>query len=133
MHEAEQINIICTDPRIQRFYYDYLIKEDLFGKFDSVVFENPILAFLNPATQVSMMERIGNYIKLHNPKKVVIIDHTDCGAYKLNGYNFKDSKEEIDIHYNNNNKVSNLILDAFPQLDVEIKIIVIEGDRCSWF
>jgi hypothetical protein len=105
------------------------VVNDLFGKFDTIQFENPILAFLNSTTQKAMLERIGNYIKLHNPKKVVIIDRTDCGAYKLNGYNFK---EEMDIHYDNNYKVSNLILDAFPQLDVEIKTIIIESDHCSW-
>jgi hypothetical protein len=133
-HHAEQINIICTDPRIQKLYHDWLVKNDLFGKFDTIQFENPILAFLNPTTQKAMLERIGNYIKLHNPKKVVLIDHTDCGAYKLNKYHFNDLQDELIVHAKNNLRVSDLIRKHYPQLEIEIKIIYIRSDgECTWY
>jgi len=133
-HQADFIHVICTDPRIQKLYHDYLEKNNLFGKYDTIQFENPILAFLNPTTQKAMLERIGNYIKLHNPKKVVLIDHTDCGAYKLNGYNFTDQKEELHQHDINNSNVKMIIEGHFPELKVEIKTIMIDTDgNCSWW
>jgi hypothetical protein len=133
-HQAEQINVICTDPRIQKFYYEkYIVINNLFGKFDTIEFENPILAFLNPSTQTAMLERIGNYIKLHNPKKVVLIDHTDCGAYKLNDYKFTDQKDELNQHNINNTNVKMIIEGHFSELKVEIRTIMIDkNDNCSW-
>ncbi len=131
-HQAEQINIICTDPRIQKIYHDWLVKNDLFGKFDTIQFENPILSFLNPTTQQAMLDRIGAYIKLHGPHTVVLIDHFDCGAYKLSGYSFVDFTAEAKKHEENNKLVKEIIQNTYPQLKVDIKYINITGDSCEW-
>lgn len=131
-HQADFIHVICTDPRIQKLYHDWLVTNDLFGKFDTIQFENPILAFLNPNTQIVMLDRISVYIKLHNPHKVIFIDHFDCGAYKLFGFVFTDFSSEIKKHVENNNIVKDIIIKSFPQLEVEIKYINLTGNQCEW-
>lgn len=133
LHQVENIHVICTDPRIQKFYYDWLEANNLWGKFDTIEHENPIFSFLDPKTKGIYLERIGNYIKLHQPKKVILIDHTNCGAYSLHGYNFNDLEDELNIHNTNNKKVVELITKNYPELQVEIKTIHIDSnDHCYW-
>ncbi|GEM_PF-5435113 len=131
--DVENIHIICTDPRIQKFYHDWLEQNNLWGKFDTIKHENPILSFLDPKSKDIYLERIGNYIKLHNPKKIILIDHTNCGAYNLYGYNFTDLENELSIHHVNNKKVVDLIAQSYPNFKFEIKTIIIgANDECHW-
>jgi len=131
-HQVDFIHVICTDPRIQKLYHEWLVKNDLMGKYDTIQFENPILSFLNPTTQQAMLDRIGAYIKLHGPHTVVLIDHFDCGAYKLSGYSFSGFKEEVRQHKANNDIVKNLIKKNYPELTIEIRYIVINHTGCVW-
>lgn len=131
--EVENIHVICTDPRIQKFYHDWLNENNLWGKFDTIEHENPILSFLDPQSVDIYLDRIGNYIKLHHPQKVILIDHTNCGAYHLHGYNFDDLENELIVHNKNNKHVVELITKQYPDLKVEIKIIHIDSNnQCHW-
>lgn len=127
------INIICTEPGIQKFYHDYLAANKLFGKYDTIQYENPILDFFDSAKIEAMMERIRMYVEdLHGADTIVLFDHLNCGAYKRQ-YKFKDREEEIKVHKENNAKVVKLIGERFPDLKIDVKYIVIKDDEtCEW-
>ena len=133
MHKVEFIHIICTDPRIQKIYHNYLVENNLFGNYDTIQYENPILDFLDDGKRGKMLERIKAYRELHGANKIVLLDHFDCGAYKLNGYNFSDKDSECQTHIENNKKAVEIIKDGFPYIEVDIKYIDIKDDgSCEW-
>ena len=133
-HQVKFIHIICTEPRIQKIYHNYLADNDLFGNYDTIQYENPILDFTEEAKQIKMIARIKAYRKLHGAKTIVLFDHFDCGAYKLSGYRFDDENGEIRIHQLNNNQAVKIIKKNFPDMEVQIKYIKINLDAsCEWW
>ena len=133
-HQAKFIHIICTDPRIQKIYHDYLVTNNLFGKFDTIEYENPMLDFLNAEKLEEMIKRIKLYVKLHGADTIVLFDHFDCGAYKEHGYNFSDEEDEYQTHLENNSQILAVLKERLPEMKAEIKYIKIDHDgQCSWW
>ncbi len=133
-HQAEFIHLICTDPRIQKIYHDYLVENDLFGRFDTIEYENPILDFLDENKAAAMVERIKLYVKLHGAQTLVLFDHFDCGAYKESGYRFMDERHEQQVHQENNARVIKFLEENLPEMKVEVKYIKIDHNgQCSWW
>ena len=132
MHQAKFIHIICTEPRIQKFYHDYLAKNDLFGDFDTIQYENPVLDFLDTAKMPAIIERLKLYIELHGARKIVVFDHFDCGAYKKAGYKFADFEQELSLHRENNKKAELVIERELLGMEVEFKYIKIKHGKAEW-
>ncbi len=133
-HKIKFINIICTDPRIQKIYHDYLVENNLFGNYDTIEYENPILDFLDQDKLAKIIERIKIYRQLHGADTLVLFDHFDCGAYKVSGYKFIDEKDEQQVHQGNNNKVIEAIKRDLPDMEVIVKYINIKTDgSCEWW
>lgn len=133
-HSCEFIHIICTEPRIQKFYHQHLEEKKLWGSFDTIQYENPLLDFLDKGKLTRMIARIKAYRTLHNPTKIVLFDHFDCGAYKLAGYQFSSFEEETRAHQQNNQKITSIIKEHFPDMAVEVRYIIINQDgNCEWF
>jgi hypothetical protein len=133
-HQAKFIHIICTDPRIQKIYHDYLIANNLFGRFDTIEYENPMLDFLKPEKLEEIIKRIKLYVKLHGADTIVLFDHFDCGAYKEHGYNFSNEQDEYQAHLENNSQILSVLEERLPEMKAEIKYIQINHDgQCSWW
>ncbi len=124
-HQVKFIHIICTDPRIQKIYHNYLRKNKLLGNYDTIQYENPILAFIGKEERGGIIERIKAYRELHGANTIVLFDHFDCGAYKLHGYQFNNFEDELRIHRQNNQQAVQVIKENFPDMNVEVKYIKI--------
>lgn len=134
MHKTEFIHIICTEPRIQKLYHDYLAGNNLFGNYDTIQYENPILDLLHPNKSDKIIERIKLYQELHGPNKIILFDHLDCGAYEKGGYKFNSFEEEVLKHQENNEKAKMIIQRELPEMEVEFKYIKInKGGEAEWF
>lgn len=55
---------------------------------------------------------------IHHSKKVILIHHNDCGAYKKS-YKFKDENEEEQKQIKDMLKVEKIINKVFPDMKVE--------------
>jgi len=76
----------CIDPRFQPIIYNYLKKKKLIGKYSSFTIAGASLGVT--ATKFKkwhkvFWENFDTSIKLHNIKKLIIINHRDCGAAKI--------------------------------------------------
>jgi Zn ribbon nucleic-acid-binding protein len=132
-HQVDEIHILCTEPRLQKFYHDYLTERGCWGKFDTIQYENPLLDFLQPEKRAAMFQRLQAYLQLHGAHKIILFDHLDCGAYKLAGYKFSSAKEEIEEHKQNNEQIVQLLKERMPELEIEVKIINLAPDgNCRW-
>lgn len=98
-----------------------------------LVHENPILCVFDPEVREYMLKRIALFLSLINAKKIVLIDHFNCKAYKKQGYEFLDFSEEVKKHQEINERVIDLLKRMF-NVEVELKLIKInEDDSCEWF
>lgn len=66
--------------------------------------------------------------QLHDVDEVIVIDHMDCGAYRILYDNQQMSKEEeYELHRKNLNKFRSIINEKFPKLKVTTLLANIDG------
>jgi len=67
--------------------------------------------------------------RLHHIEKVVILDHQDCGAYasKIDPDLSKDPEREQQVHADYLNRAYQAIRQRYPELDVELYFVTING------
>ena len=63
-------------------------------------------------------------IKLHKIKKLIVINHRDCGAAKIiNGKKEFSKINEMEVHKNSFKKIKKIFRQKYPKLNIELKII----------
>ena len=63
-------------------------------------------------------------VKLHNIKKLIVINHRDCGAAKIiNGKKEFSKINEIKVHKNSFKKIKKIFKKKYPKLKLELKLI----------
>ena len=74
-------------------------------------------------------------VRLHNIKKLIVINHRDCGAAKIiNGKKNFSKINETKIHKNSFQKIKKIFKKKYPKLSIELKIISINSkvEIFSW-
>lgn len=132
-HQAKALVLTCIDFRFVDFEQKFLVKNNLDHQFDWLSLAGASLAladFPSHADTETFWEQLDLSYKLHNIKKVLILDHQDCGAYanKFN-VNFADNyEEEIEIHREYLNKAYQGIKQRYSNLDVDLYFVKIDGN-----
>ena len=63
-------------------------------------------------------------VKLHNIKRLIVINHRDCGAVKIiNGKKEFSYMNETKVHKNSFKKIRKILKKKYPKLSIELKII----------
>ena len=63
-------------------------------------------------------------LKLHNIKKLIVINHRDCGAAKIINRKKEFSRiNETKIHRNSFQKIKKIFKKKYPKLKIELKLI----------
>ena len=76
----------CIDPRFQPIVYKYLKKKKLNGKYSSFTIAGAALGVTANKFKKwhkVFWDNIDISIKLHKIKKLIVINHRDCGAAKI--------------------------------------------------
>lgn len=112
-HSCEAIVITCIDFRFQSFI-DKWIKEK-FGErnHDRVAFAGGIKGLETILGQIEISDR------LHHIKKVILINHEDCGAYGAEGTPKK--------HAEDLKNAAAKVKEQFPNLEVETYDLHLDG------
>jgi carbonic anhydrase len=74
-HKCEGLIISCIDFRFVTRIRDYLVENNLKDSYDLITV---------PGSSLNIKDVVGSIttsFKLHQPSKVYIFDHEDCGAY----------------------------------------------------
>ena len=117
----------CIDPRFQPVVYNYLKKKKLTGKCS--VFTIAGSAVGVTANKFKRWHKVfwDNFdisVKLHNIKKLIVINHRDCGAAKIiNGKKEFSKINETKVHQNSFKKIKKVFKKKYPKLSIELKII----------
>ena len=117
----------CIDPRFQPIVYNYLKKKKLTGKYSSFTIAGSavgVTANRFKKWHKVFWENFDTSVKLHNIKKLIVINHRDCGAAKIiNGKKEFSKINETKVHQNSFKKIKKLFKKKYPKLSIELKLI----------
>lgn len=125
----------CFDPKIhkelERIFDERFGAEKYF--FDSDPGAEKNLATPEVSADVDfVIRKMKKAHALHPFEFIIIVGHSDCGAYKLAGITFVDAKREGDYHAYELKKAAAVVKTAFPQIAVETHYFLKDEKRMAW-
>ncbi|MFH1427754.1 MAG: carbonic anhydrase [Patescibacteria group bacterium] len=118
-HTCKAILIHCMDFRLIKETRNWLERENLIGDCDIVSLAGASKEIADNKNEL-LLKQIDISNKLHQASQVILLHHSDCGAYK-SSYDFKSSEEEKTKQLEDMEKAANIIKKKFPGAEV-IKI-----------
>ena len=119
--------LTCIDPRFQPIVFNYLKKKKLTGKYSSFTIAGSavgVTANRFKRWHKVFWDNFNTSVKLHNIKKLIVINHRDCGAAKIiNGKKEFTKNNEIKVHMNSFQKIKKIFKKKYPKFSIELKII----------
>ena len=119
----------CMDPRFQPLVYNYLKKKKLTGKYSAFTIAGSAIGVTHDKFKKwhsVFIENLSTSIKLHKIEKLIVINHTDCGAAKIaNGKKEFNSLNEDKIHKVSFNKLKIIVKKKFPKLKIDLNLMSI--------
>ena len=112
-HVTDAVVVHCIDFRFQKFLDIWLQENIKHGNYDRVSLAGGVFDFEYVMNQVEISNR------LHKIKKVILINHEDCGAYGDAG-NYERHKEDLE-------KAAIKLGEEFSHLDVETYYLHLDG------
>ena len=117
----------CIDPRFQSIVYNYLKKKKINGNYSSFTIAGSaigVTANKFKKWHKTFWENFDTSVKLHNIKKLIVINHRDCGAAKIiNGKKEFSKINETKVHENSFRKIKKMFYRKYPKLKIELKLI----------
>ncbi|UTH75769.1 carbonic anhydrase [Chromobacterium sp. IIBBL 290-4] len=122
----------CMDYRLVDETAAFMDGLGLRDNYDHIVLAGASLISITdkfPAWNTTFWQHLGVAIDLHHIKKVVLLDHRDCGAYKVVfGEDFaKDPAKETAIHAKALTALRLAIQAKHPQLAVDTYLMALDG------
>jgi carbonic anhydrase len=130
--ETDILLLSCMDYRLMDDVARYMEGRGLREKYDHVVLAGAAIGVLNekyPEWGKTFWDHVQVASDLHNIKKVIVLDHRDCGAYKvfLGADHAKTRESETEAHTKQLRKLRETIKAKHPKLEVELLLMALDG------
>ncbi len=112
-HQCDDIVVMCIDFRFQQALDQWLATHLQPGHYDRVSVAGGIKNWDVIMSQIEISKR------LHNIRRVILINHEDCGAYGPEGTR---DRHEADLR-----AARAAVLEQFPALEVELYFARLAG------
>ena len=127
MKKYEAMVLSCIDPRFQSKVYKYLKNKKLTGKYSSFTIAGAGIGVTHKKFKKwhsTFWDNFDTSIKLHKIKKLIVINHKDCGAAKIaNGDKKFNSCIEHKMHKLSFKNIKKKLKKKHPKLKVKFKIL----------
>jgi carbonic anhydrase len=128
----EAMILSCIDPRMQEPVHKYTVEQNLTGKFSQFVIAGAAIGVVAPAFKEwhkAFWDNLGTSIQLHHIKKVIAIDHRDCGAARIAYGEAKvaNPQVETETHKAALAEFRKQVGERHPQLGVETGLMALDG------
>ena len=127
MKKYEAMVLSCMDPRFQPKVYKYLKAKKLTGKYSAFTIAGAAIGVTHKKFKKwhsTFIDNLSTSIKLHKIKKIIVINHKDCGAAKIvNGKKKFNSIIENKIHRESFKKIKKILNNRFPTLKINFKVL----------
>lgn len=97
--DYEAMILACIDPRLQEPVHAYAQKQGLSGKYSQFVIAGAAIGAVAPPFKdwhKAFWDNLAVSVELHNIKKIIAIDHRDCGAAKIAYGDAKVANKDIE-------------------------------------
>ena len=129
---TEALLLNCIDYRLIAPTYRYMSERQMDGKYDQFILAGASLGVDNtkfPEWGKTFWEHVQLAIDLHSIRRIIVMDHRDCGFYKdIHGKDLAaDPKEEFAVHAAQMRRVRGEIARRHKALAVELLLIGLDG------
>jgi carbonic anhydrase len=129
---TEALLLSCMDYRLTDDITRYMDGRGLHDAYDHVVLAGAALGAQtrkHRAWGKTFWEHLDVALQLHHVRRVVLLDHRDCGAYKvLLGEDLAATPErETEVHARHLRDLRRKILARHPGLEVEMLLMALDG------
>ncbi len=130
--QTDALLLSCMDYRLVDYTLHYMVGRGLRDKYDHVVLAGASLGAITdkyPEWNKTFWDHLGLAIKLHSIHKVMVLDHRDCGAYKLIlGEECCNNRErETKAHRTQLQSLGKSISKKYSDLEVELLLMDLNG------
>ena len=130
--QAEVLLLSCMDYRLLDDIARYMDGRGLTDKYDHVILAGASLGALvdaKPEWGATFWNHVDVAMDLHHIHKVMIIDHLDCGAYKvfIGPDTAKDRETETRYHTEQLRKLGSMLTARYPGFGVELLLMNLDG------
>ncbi len=131
-HGTDALLLTCMDYRLVDETERYMTGRGMRDHYDHVILAGAALGATTdqrPGWNTTFWEHLDVAVDLHSIRKVIVIDHRDCGAYRVFlGEDFaKDREHETTIHEATMRDLANQIHAKRPDLEVELQLMSLDG------
>ena len=127
MKKYEAMVLSCIDPRFQAKVFNHRKRKKLTGKYSAFTIAGSavgVTANKFKRWHKVFWDNFDTSVKLHNIKKLIVINHRDCGAAKIiYGKKEFSRTDETKVHKNSFLKIKKIFKKKYPKLSIELKII----------
>lgn len=131
-HTAEYLVVACIDFRLQKYLYAWLSNNNMLGVSDILIIPGASKELVKPSSNCSnatLLNQIETSINFHDTKKVVLIEHQNCGMYAVDNTvtSHTDLETEMKIHKEVSESAKQIIEDKFT-VKVQNLFMTLNGD-----
>jgi hypothetical protein len=128
--QADALLLSCIDYRLPGKIARYMEGRGLAANYDHVILAGASLGATNtvyPHWGKSFWDHLDLAIKLHSIRRVIILDHRECGSYRvIFGTNLSGDEEKAQ-HARELHRLAREIQAAYPQISVETLLMALDG------
>ena len=128
----EAMVLSCIDPRTQEGVRRSMLRRRLIGKYSQVILAGGAIGVVAPAFQdwhKAFWDNLAASVQLHSIKRVVVINHRDCGAAKI-AYGdaaVANAQAETETHRAALAEFRKQVNEKQPKLGVETGLMALDG------
>ena len=128
----EAMVLSCIDPRFQDMVNKKQASDGLSGKYSAFTIAGASIGVVAPAFKdwsKTFWENLGASIQLHNIKKVIAVNHRDCGAAKIAYGEAKvaNPAAETETHKEALLEFRRQLKEKFPALGAQLGLMALDG------
>jgi carbonic anhydrase len=132
MHKIKACVITCIDFRFQKSIKEYMVENGYLGEADIISIAGASHDLATPQTPLSqeyLMNQIGISVSLHNPDKIILVDHQDCGMYAVTGKIPHDLELDKDLEEHKNYLLTakKSLQEKYNNIEVELIFAGLDG------
>jgi carbonic anhydrase len=129
---VEALGFTCIDYRVVDETAALFERQGLKNQYDTLALAGASLAAVSPAfpsSNTAFWDHVAIAKQLHSIKKIVVVDHRDCGAYKVAfGKDFaSEASAELAQHKGVMMKLQAELKQKHPDLGLECYLIGLDG------
>lgn len=127
------LSLSCIDYRLFEATIELLRQDCQVDAFDHTILAGASLGFNQeeyPTWPITWIEHVDLAIKLHSIKTIVVIDHEDCGAYRLFYPHLVDHpKCERALHIKNIKEFIRYVKNIYPEFQYRGYLLALDGSH----